>query len=141
MANKNKTGKENRMKKIFALMAVLIIATAFFAYAASDAKPELRPSQKLMQARAAFLAEITKNLGSNNFEAIAKAANDLSAETGKSGGNNPNPLGKELTLSISSLAAETASAAAKKDAGAVTTKLGEIKGKCGECHAKIRDKK
>ncbi|RPJ18663.1 MAG: hypothetical protein EHM30_00085 [Desulfobacteraceae bacterium] len=129
------------MKKFIALMSVLIVATAVFAYAAGDAKPELRPSQKLMQARAAAMTEMNNNLGSGNFEAIANTAKELSAETNKSGGNHPNPLGKELTLAISSLAAEISSAAAKKDAGTVTTKLGEIKGKCGECHAKIRDKK
>jgi cytochrome c556 len=129
------------MKKIISLLSVLMISTAFIAYAASDTKPELRPSQKLMQARASAMAEMNKNLGSNNFEAIAASANELSAETKKSGGNHPNPLGKELTLAISSLAAEISSAAAKKDAGAITIKLGEIKNKCGECHAKIRDKK
>jgi cytochrome c556 len=129
------------MKKIFALISVLLIAAAVFAYAASDEKPELRPSQKLMQARAAAMTEMSKNLGGGNFEAVAKAANELSEETKKSSGNNPNPLGKELTVSISTLASEIASAAAKKDAGTVTAKLGEIKGKCGECHTKIRDKK
>jgi len=129
------------MKKIFALMSVLIFAAAIFAYAANDVKPELRPAQKLMQARAAWLSEINKNLGNNNFEAIANDAKELSAQTKKVGDNNPNPLGKELTLAISSLAMDVSSAAAKKDAGTVKTKLGEIKGKCGECHAKIRDKK
>jgi cytochrome c556 len=141
MLSQTGSKKEKTMKKIFALLSVLIIATAVFAYAASDAKPELRPSQKLMQARAAAMAEMNKNLGGGNFEAVANAAKDLSAETKTSGGNNPNPLGKEITLAISSLAAEISSAAAKKDAGAVTAKLGEVKAKCGECHAKIRDKK
>jgi cytochrome c556 len=129
------------MKKIIALMSVLILAAAFFAYAASDLKPELRPAQKLMQARAAWLSEISKNLGNSNFEAIANDARELSAQTRKVGDNNPNPLGKELTLAVSSLAMEVSSAAAKKDSETVKIKLGEIKGKCGECHAKIRDKK
>lgn len=129
------------MKKIFAMLSVLIIATAVFAYAANEVKPELRPAQKLMQARATWMSEISKNLGNNNFEAIVNDAKELSAQTKKVGENNPNPLGKELPLAISSLAMDVSSAAAKKDAETVKTKLGEIKGKCGECHAKIRDKK
>ena len=129
------------MKKIFAMLSVLVITAAVFAYAANDVKPELRPAQKLMQARAAWLSEISKNLGNNNYEAISKDANELSAQTRKVGNNHPNPLGKELTLAISSLAMEVSSAAAKKDAATIKTKLEEIKDKCSECHAKIRDKK
>ena len=129
------------MKKIFAMLSVLVITAAVFAYAANDVKPELRPAQKLMQARAAWLSEISKNLGNNNYEAISKDANELSAQTRKVGNNHPNPLGKELTLAISSLAMDVSSAAAKKDAATIKTKLEEIKDKCSECHAKIRDKK
>jgi cytochrome c556 len=129
------------MKKIIALISVVFFAIAILAFASEDTKPELRPAQKLMQARAAWLAEINKNLGSNNFEAIAGDANELYAQTKKVGENHPNPLGKKLTLAISSLAMDVSAAAANKDADTVKTKLGEIKGKCGECHAKIRDKK
>jgi len=129
------------MKKIIALISVVLFTIAILAFAAEDTKPELRPAQKLMQARAAWLGEINKNLGNNNFDAIAKDANELSAQTKKVGENHPNPLGKELTLAISSLAMDVSAAAAKGDADTIKTKLGEIKGKCGECHAKIRDKK
>lgn len=129
------------MKKIIALILVILFTIAILALAAEDTKPELRPAQKLMQARAAWLAEINKNLGINNFVAIAKDASELAAQTKKVGENHPNPLGKELTLAISSLAMEVSAAAAKEDADTIKTKLGEIKGKCGECHAKIRDKK
>ena len=128
------------MKKIIALISIILFTIAIFAFAAEDTKPELRPAQKLMQARAAWLAEINKNLGNNNFDAIAKDANELSAQTKKVGENHPNPLGKELTLAISSLAMDVFAAAAKGDADTIKTKLGEIKSKCGECHAKIRDK-
>lgn len=129
------------MKKIIAPLSVLIIAIAFFAYAADDIKSELRPAQKAMQARVAWLEAINKNLGANNFEAITNNANELSAQTKKIGESIPNPLGKELTLAISSLAMDVSTAAVKKDAATIKVKLGEIKGKCGECHAKIRDKK
>jgi len=129
------------MKKIIVLISVAIFATAFFAFAAGDAKPELRPAQKLMKARAAWLTAMNENLGANKFEAIAKDADELAAQTRKVSENIPNPLGKELTLAISSLANDVSVAAAKKNGETVKVKLGEIKGKCGECHSKIRDKK
>lgn len=129
------------MKKIIALLSVAIFATAVFAFAAGDAKPELRPAQKVMQARVAWLGAINDNLGSKNYDAVSKNAEDLAAQTKKGGESIQNPLGKELTLAISSLAKDLSAAAAKKDDAAVKAKLGEIKGKCGECHVKIRDKK
>ncbi|MFA5180164.1 MAG: hypothetical protein WC405_02505 [Syntrophales bacterium] len=129
------------MKKIIALLSVAFFATAVFAFAAADAKPELRPAQKIMQARVAWLAAINANLGSKNYEAITNNADELAAQTKKVGDNIPNPLGKELTLAISSFAKEISVAAAKKDGETIKVKLGDIKGKCGECHAKIRDKK
>ena len=129
------------MKKIIALLSVAIFAAAFFAFAAEDTKPELRPAQKVMQARVAWLAAINKNLGAKNFEAVAKDANELSAQTKRVGENLTNPLGKELDLAISLLAKDVSAAAAKKNGDVVKVKLGEIKAKCGECHAKIRDKK
>ena len=129
------------MKKIIALLSVAIFAAAFFAFAAEDTKPELRPARKVMQARVAWLAAINKNLGAKNFEAVAKDANELSAQTKRVGENLTNPLGKELDLAISLLAKDVSAAAAKKNGDVVKVKLGEIKAKCGECHAKIRDKK
>ena len=129
------------MKKIIALLSVAIFAIAIFAFAAEDTKPELRPAQKVMQARVAWLAAINKNLGAQNFEAVAKDANKLSAQTKRVGENLTNPLGKELTLAISLLAKDVSAAAAKQDSETVKAKLGEIKGKCSECHVKIRDKK
>jgi len=129
------------MKKIIALLSVAIFATAVFAFAAGDAKPELRPAQKIMQARVAWLTAINENLGAKKFEAVTKDAGELAAQTKKVGKNLPNPLAKELTLAISSLAKDISVAAAKKDGDTIKVKLGEIKGKCGECHAKIRDKK
>jgi cytochrome c556 len=129
------------MKKILALLSVAIFATAVFAFAAGDTKPELRPAQKIMQARVAWLTAINENLGAKKFEAITKDADELAAQTKKVGENIPNPLGKELTLAISSFAKDISAAAAKQDGETIKVKLGEIKGKCGECHAKIRDKK
>jgi hypothetical protein len=133
------------MKKIFALLSVTIFAAASFAFADShmkpEAKPELRPLQKIMQARAGWMKAMGENLAAKKLEDVAKDAEALSAQAKKVGEGAPNPLAKELHLSVSGLAKATAEAAAKKDEAGVKTKLGEIKAKCAECHAKIRDKK
>ncbi len=129
------------MKKIISLLSVAIFAVAILAFAAEDTKPELRPAQKIMQARVAWLTAMNKNLDAKYFVAVAKDADDLAVQAKKVGENIQNPLGKELTLAISSLAKDISTASAKQDGDTVKIKLGEIKGKCGECHAKIRDKK
>lgn len=129
------------MKKNIVLLSVAILTIAILAFAADDAKPELRPTQKLMQARKAWLAGMNENLGANKFDALGKDANDLAAQTEKVGENQKNPLGKELTLAISSIAKEISAAAANQDSDTVKAKLKAIKDKCGECHEKIRDKK
>jgi cytochrome c556 len=129
------------MKKMIALCAVIFFAIAVFAFAENDTKTELRPAQKVMQARVAWLGAINKNLEINNFEAITKDANELSAQAKKVGGSISNPVGKELTLAISVLADGISEAAATKDAATIKTKLARIKGNCAECHTKIRDKK
>ncbi len=129
------------MRKTIAALSVVFFAIALFAFAADDAKQELRPSQKIMQARQAWLTAMTENLGANKFEAVAKDAGELAAQTKKVGDNLPNPLAKELTLAISFLAKDISAAANKEDGKTINVKLEDIKGKCGECHAKIRDKK
>lgn len=133
------------MKKIILLLSAVIFAITVLACAAEvakeAAKTELRPAQKLMQARAMLLTALNKNLGAGNFEAIVKDADKLAAETKKSGEKLANPLAKDITLAISVLAQDTSGAAAKKYGGIVKVKLGAIKAKCDECHVKIRDKK
>jgi cytochrome c556 len=125
------------MKKMIALLSVIVLATAVLAIAAE----ELRPTQKAMQARQAWLAAMNKNLAANDYAAVAKDAKALSDQTKKAGEGLTNPLAKELTLAISSLAKEASVAAGRKDGKTVRAKLDGIKGNCGECHAKIRDKK
>jgi hypothetical protein len=129
------------MKKILLFLVVAIFAFTVLAFAADDAKQELRPAQKIMQARAASMKAMNQNLGESNFKAVVKDAKKLSAETKKTGDKLPNPLAKEITLAVSGFSKEASTAAEKKDADTVKAKLGEIKGKCDECHAKIRDKK
>jgi cytochrome c556 len=129
------------MKKIILLLTVAVFAIAALAFAVEDKKPELRPAQKVMQARAGWLKAINKNLGAGDFAAVAKDANELAAQTKKVGDSLPNPLAKDITLAISMLAQDASAAAAKKDADTVKAKMGAIKAKCDECHVKIRDKK
>jgi hypothetical protein len=129
------------MKKIMVFLSVALFIIAFLACAAEVKKPELRPAQIVMQARAAWLTAMNKNLGAGNFPAIVTDADQLAAQAKKVGDGLANPLAKDITLAVSMLAKEASAAAAKKDAGTVKVKLVSIKGKCDECHAKIRDKK
>lgn len=129
------------MKKSMILMIAVFFAASVLAYAAGQPKPELRPSQKLMQERATWRNAMNENLAAKKFEAIVKDADALAAQTQKVGEGLPNPLAKELTLAISALAKETSAAAAKSDGDTVKAKLGAIREKCSECHTKIRDKK
>jgi cytochrome c556 len=129
------------MKKIIALLSVALFAVAILAFAADDAKSELRPAQKLMQARKAWMTAMNENLKAKNFEAVAKDADALAAQAKKVGESKTNPLAKELDLAVASLANDLSAAAAKQDGDAVKAKLGAIRDKCSECHDKIRDKK
>jgi cytochrome c556 len=128
------------MKKFMVLLSIAIFISTVLAYAADDKKPELRPAQKIMQARAASLTAMNKNLEAKNFKAIIKNADEMTAEAVKTVGKLNNPLAKKITLDSAALAKDISKAAAKGDAQTVKTKLGEIKAKCGECHVKIRDK-
>jgi cytochrome c556 len=131
------------MKKSIVLLTISVFAFVVFAIAADTPKQESHDSHathELMQARQAWLGAINKNLDAKNFEAITKDADALAAQTQKVGETHPNPLGKEITLAISALAKEISTASAAKNADTVKMKLGEIKAKCGECHAKFRNK-
>jgi cytochrome c556 len=123
------------MKKVVILLSLLILTAATFAGAA-----ELRPSQKIMQARAGWMKAMSENVGANKLADVAKDAQELAGQTEKVAANLKDER-KDLTLKVSSLAKATAEAATKGDAAAVKTKLGEIKGTCATCHEKYRDKK
>ncbi|MBU1713108.1 MAG: hypothetical protein KKD47_08395 [Proteobacteria bacterium] len=129
------------MKMIIAILSAAILASALSACAGDEVKLQLRPSQIMMQARKAWMMAMFENLGAKNFIAVARDADELAAQTRKAGEKSLNPLGKELTLAISSLAGDISAAAARQDGDTAKAKLGEIGGKCGECHASIRDKK
>lgn len=130
------------MKKTlyFLLATGLFCVTNVLADNQPPAGTELRPTQKAMQARAGWVKDMNANLAAMKYEDVAKDATALAVQTDTIGKTLPNPLAKELTLKLSSLATATADAAKKKDAEATKIKLAEIKSTCGECHAKIRDK-
>jgi hypothetical protein len=128
------------MKKYIAFLFIAIFISAVMAYAAEEKKQELRPAQKIMQARATWPTAMNKNLEAKNFKAIIKDADDMAAEAVKTAGKLDNPLAKQITMDSAALAKDVSKAAAIGDVQTVKTKLGEIKAKCGECHVKIRDK-
>lgn len=105
------------------------------------AETELRPAQKAMQARAGWLKSMGANLDAMKYEEVGKDAAALAAQTDAAGQKLPDPLAKELTMKISTLATAVAESAGKKDGETAKMKLAEIKATCGECHLKIRDKK
>jgi predicted secreted protein len=131
-------------KMMYAMLAIGLLWSATSAWTQNSPTPaatELRPSQVLMQARAGWVKAMNANLAAMKYEEIGKDAAALAAQTGSVAEKLSNPLAKELTLKVSSLATATADAAGKKDGETVKMKLAEIKATCGECHAKIRDKK
>lgn len=118
------------------LCSSLVLAQAYTAMA-----EELRPSQKIMQARAGWMKAMGENLTTMNYDSVKKDAEALAGQTKRVAEKQTDPLAKELTLKVSTLATALAGAAEKKDTAVATAKLAEIKATCGECHAKIRDKK
>ena len=102
---------------------------------------ELRPSQKIMQARAGWMKAMGENLAAQNFDGVKNDATAMAGQTKGAAEKQTDPLAKDLTLKLSTLATTLASAAEKKDAATATATLGQIKATCAECHTKIRDKK
>jgi hypothetical protein len=128
------------MKRLICLAVTILLAAAANTFAADEAKPEVKPITKLMQARLAWVLSITKDIAYSNYEGIAKDANELSAQTRKVGDAAPAPFNKEKNLAISDQAKAMADAAGKKDGVTASAKLGEIMGSCNSCHARLRDK-
>jgi cytochrome c556 len=128
------------MKRLISLTVTILLAAAATAFAADEAKPEVKPITKLMLARLGWVQSITKNIAYSNYDGITKDANELAAQTKKVGDAAPAPFNKEKNLAISDLAKAMADAAGKKDGATASAKLGEILGTCNSCHAKLRDK-
>jgi cytochrome c556 len=129
------------MKKQISLLAICaMVAVTATAFAADDAKPEMKPITKVMLARLGWVQSISKNIAYSNYEGVAKDANDLAAQTKKVGEAAPAAFNKEKNLAVSELAKAMSMAAANKDGVAVSAKFGEILGTCNSCHVKLRDK-
>ena len=131
-------------KTVYSLLAISLLCVVGFAgvqHTQAASETELRPSQKAMQARAAWVKAITANLDTMKYDEVKKDATDLAAQASTMAEKNPNPLAKELTLKLSTQATALADAAGKKDGGTAKSKLAQVNATCGECHAKIRDKK
>jgi cytochrome c556 len=129
------------MKKQICLLAVCaMVAASVTAFAADEAKPEMKPITKIMLARLGWVQSISKNIAYSNYEGVAKDANDLAAQTKKVGDAAPAAFNKEKNLAVSELAKAISMAAANKDGVTVSAKFGEILGTCNSCHAKLRDK-
>ena len=92
----------------------------------------------LMKARSGWMRTINMNLKANRLDKVVEDANALAAQTATVGAGLTNPVAKEITLRISSLAKVIAEAAGNGNADAISTNLSSIKAACGECHAKFR---
>lgn len=131
-----------KQKRCVLILSGIFLCSSFVLAQANIAMAEeLRPSQKIMQARAGWMKAMGESLAAMNYDGLKKDAEALAGQTKGVAEKQTDPLAKELTLKVSTLATELAGAAEKKDAAAATAKLAGIKATCGECHAKIRDKK
>ena len=105
----------------------------------ATAQAELRPLQKLMQARAGWMKAMSQNLASKNLAEVTKDAEELSKQAAKvaEGGEGER---KVFNQRVSDLAKAVADAASGGDEVVIKTRLGELKATCADCHAKFRDK-
>jgi len=123
------------MRKSTLLLTLTTLTLASLAVA----QTELRPIQKVMQARAAWMKAMSQNLGAKDLAAVAKDAGERSAQAAKVAGGAEGER-RVLHQQVSDLAKAAAEAATKGDEAATKVKLGEIKATCADCHAKFRDK-
>ncbi|MCX6546894.1 MAG: hypothetical protein WCO20_09090 [Holophagaceae bacterium] len=123
------------MRKIPLLLTLTTLCVASLAVA----QAELRPIQKVMQARAAWMKAMNQNLAAKDLTAVAKDAGELSAQAAKIAGGAEGER-RVLHQQVADLAKGVAEAATKGDEVLTKAKLGEIKATCADCHAKFRDK-
>ena len=128
------------MNKMMSLILAILLVATTAAFAADEAKPEVKPITKVMLARLGWVQSLTKNIAYSNYDGITKDATELSAQAKKVGDASPAAFNKEKNLAISDLAKAMADAAGKKDGVTASAKFGEILGTCNSCHAKLRDK-
>ena len=122
------------------MVGMFLGLSSFLVQAKDVSAEELRHAQKIMQARAGWMKAMGGNLAAEKYDSVKNDAEALAGQTKGAVEKQTDPLAKELTLKISTLATGLAGAAEAKDASSIAAKLGEIKAVCAECHAKIRDK-
>lgn len=125
------------MNRSAALIAAVFLGLATLAVSQTTPEPELRPSQKIMRARAAWMKAMTQNLADKKYAEVAKDAGELSAQAGTvAAGASGEP--KELHQRVSDLSASLALAAGKMDDAGAAARMADIKATCTECHTKYR---
>lgn len=127
------------------LITMIFVFFIFGAFAMTQngsqaAETQLRPSQIAMQQRVQWLKAMNQDLASSNFQGVKTNALALASQ-GKTGAERLDGLAKELTLKMASLATAVSEAADANNSELIQSNLKAIGGVCGECHAKIRDKK
>ncbi len=105
----------------------------------ATAQAELRPLQKLMQARAGWMKAMSQNLASKNLAEVTKDAEELSKQAAKVADGVEGER-KVFNQKVSDLAKAVGEAAAGGDEVVIKARLGELKATCADCHAKFRDK-
>jgi cytochrome c556 len=126
------------MNKTLILLSALILGVGCRVYA-QDPQPELRPSQVVMRARAAWMKAMNENLAAKLLAEVAKSADELSAQAAKvAAGASGEP--QTLHQRVADLAKEVSTAATQGDEALIRTKLSAISATCTECHTKFRPK-
>ena len=131
-------------KMVYFLLAIgllCVIGSVEVQRGQADSETELRPAQKAMRARAGWVKAITANLDTMKYAEVKRDAMDIASQASTMGEESPNPLAKELSMKLSTQAKAIADAADKKDGATAKIRLVEVNATCGECHARIRDKK
>ena len=101
-------------KTTLVLLAVGFLSCSTFVTVHNNAlaiEPELRPTQKAMQARAGWVKSMSENLAAMKFGEVQKDALALASQTSAAAEKQQVPLAKELTMKVSSLASATGDAA------------------------------
>jgi cytochrome c556 len=105
----------------------------------ATAQAELRPIQKIMQARAGWMKAMSQNLASKNLAEVTKDAEDLSKQAAKVAENGEGER-KVFNQRVADQAKAVAEAAVGGDEVVIKARLGDLKNTCADCHAKFRDK-
>jgi len=131
------------MKNVLCSLLVigLLSAAGFTGAKWSQAAEEMEslPIQQVMLERAGWLAAITENMATTNYDEVKRDAAALASQARAQGEKINDSLFKELTMKLATKAAALADAAGTQDAATARTQLAEVRATCGECHAKFNN--